>query len=206
MTAQSYPELHVALGRHLARVAAASTYRLDPERLAAMSDAGPYVIEDPVELVYDDAELGFRLPPAPFVWLSTAAGRVFEITATPSLDVVSLDAAHREAGRISAALDRSAWKPATGPIPSRGEIAAEFAASPREHYAFRLRAWEADGKRLVLSIKRLRRDGPAPSGDRFILEVKISSDDLEDRYMKMVRQKREDPAVPLPLAAWPDED
>jgi hypothetical protein len=204
----AYPRIDAALSRHIARVAAASTYRLDPERIASLTDTGVYVIEEPVRLHYDDAKLGFELPPAPFVWLSTLAGRIWEIKASPSLDVEPLADAYRDAKQLSQTLDDTPWKAVSGLLPSRADVAEEFAASPRDQYAFRVRAWEVDKSRLALSIKRMRRGGSGVDGDRFILDVRIASMELYDRYTSMVRQKRllrGDPQTPLPLSAWPDE-
>lgn len=194
-------ETHVlALGRD-----SPDCFELQPSQLRDKPDEFTVVVQGPVALHLHDSSGTLPFRAAPFIALSTAAGRVHRLTLSPQAQSTPFEQATEGIEEVEAALRARGYAPASSPRPPSSALdrwVAEVTGSPRRLVS----AWHSGDIEIQLGLERIERAAGAPAN--FAVKVRIENAIAQCRLCRAVRHRRVEQHgtsdLPLTLQDWPD--
>lgn len=207
--AETYPQLRVDLGQRLDDLDEQESIAV---RIEQMQDNSPVIVDEPVQLIYSDDELGFPMPSTRFVWLSQLGGVVYSIRTSPQLRYLALEDAWQLEQEVARRVDANPLWNATAisnPLPEAMAQLRDPAA--KDELRFQQRKWAYASKSISSYLQRKVRSGTAKAeamnaqSDLFLVTIVISDSALELSLLDEVTDKRMeiagDPSQPIPVSA-----
>ena len=203
------PTLKLTLGQNIFVILRDNHYDHDISR---HDDNTPVIIESPVQLDFAEPNIGFKLPPTRYLWLTQYAGIVTSLSTSPQLEYWNLEKAHEFATQMMNKLVKLGWVVHREYPLSYEEVRDMFDKSKAKNEKF----WKDYGDyssgdiTLNIDIKQIilpeTGNNLTEKDAILLLNIHINNEELSKRQGKITygqRRKVNGTANdPLPLSYW----
>lgn len=193
------PTVSVSLGDQIQEVKARSTM---PIHLEELKDRDILVAQEPNSVIYTDSRLGFTLPEARYVSITTTLGIVTKLEISPQLTYFNIDQATAKVMELNKLFDKASWK--RDPM-VRSQVSAENLRAKFEEKTSnpRLRQgggyWKNGDDELYVTLERKHKVGEpyaqslGYTEDKYLVTIVIYNKPREDQlFQKMILQRQQD--------------
>lgn len=213
MDTNNIPTLRLRLGQNYFDILRGNHFNHD---ISNNDDKTPVVIETPVQLDFAEPQIGFKLPPTRYLYLSQYAGIVTNIMTTPQLQLWNLKKSHDFAAQMTINLRKMGWiVHREYPLPYE-MVKSMYAEAKTNNEKF----WKIYGEftsgsiRVYIEVKQvihpethpLEKKDLTENDDIFLVNINIDNEELRSQQFALVDKQRQEVNgtiyKALPISYW----